>query len=199
MRQDRFYNWSYFCRGLIPRKMRYALSNTKRRRESRKTHPNNCLAVSGTEAETSRKCLFGFTHPPISVMNCILIAESTCISYSVHCSLIKIFSYVKQMKMVFFTARIRRMTGGYIFSLCVSPHPGGGEGTPSSWGGYPLPRSRGGTPSSWWDVPQQGVPPPEQHSVYLLRGGRYASCVQAGGLSCSVITFVYECISIWNF
>ena len=26
--------------------------------------------------------------------------------------------------------------------------------------------------------------PTEQHSEYLLRGGRYASCVHAGGLSC---------------
>ena len=27
-------------------------------------------------------------------------------------------------------------------------------------------------------------PLPEQHSMYLLCGGQYASCVQAGGLSC---------------
>ena len=58
------------------------------------------------------------------------------------------------------TARIRRMTGGYIFSLCVSPHGGvphpadGGVppsqvqagGTHPADGGYPLPRSRWGVP-----------------------------------------------------
>ena len=33
-----------------------------------------------------------------------------------------------------FTARIRRMTGGYIFTLCVSPHLGGGY-LPSGWWG----------------------------------------------------------------
>ena len=32
-------------------------------------------------------------------------------------------------------------------------------------------------------------PHPEQHSVYLLRGGRYASCVHAGELSCLCIIF----------
>ena len=36
-----------------------------------------------------------------------------------------------------------------------------------------------GTPPPWLD----GVPP--HHSEHLLRGGRYASCVHAGGLSCS--------------
>ena len=28
-----------------------------------------------------------------------------------------------------------------------------------------------------------------QHREYLLHGGRYASCVHAGGLSCSIATF----------
>ena len=40
---------------------------------------------------------------------------------------------------------------------------------------------QGGTPIPGQD---RGVPQPEQHSVYLLCGGRYASCVHAGGLSC---------------
>ena len=63
--------------------------------------------------------------------------------------------------------------------------------------GIPIPGQDGG------DIPSQvrmGVPPPksavpgqdggrghtqlEQHSMYLLRGGRYASYVHAGGLSC---------------
>ena len=40
----------------------------------------------------------------------------------------------------------------------------------------------GGTPPGK-GVPLAGYPLPDQHSVYLLRGGRYASCVQAGGFS----------------
>ena len=46
-------------------------------------------------------------------------------------------------------------------------------------GRYPSPRSGWGTP------PRTGVPPmTEQQNVHLLRGGRYASYVQAGELSC---------------
>ena len=56
----------------------------------------------------------------------------------------------------FITARIRRMGEGYVFTLCVSPHP-----------------------------------PAGQQCEYVLRGGRYASCVHAGGLSC----FFYVCDS----
>ena len=58
-------------------------------------------------------------------------------------------------------------------------------------GGYPrytpaCPTLDGGTPSvQVW----MGLPPPtgqetEQHSKHLLRGGRYTSCIHAGGLSC---------------
>ena len=63
------------------------------------------------------------------------------------------------------------------------PIPGPGVPHPRSWG-VPHPRF-GGTPSQ---VRGEGVPqvPPrtDQHSEHLLRGGRYASCVHAGGLSC---------------
>ena len=127
-----------------------------------------------------------------------------------------------------FTAHIRRMGEGTVFSLFVSPHLGGG-GTPvrsrevphprSGWGeGVPHPRSGWGVPQvpptrSGWGTPlpllgQDGVPPrpgmgyppdlgqgtPQTwdrvppdlgHSEHLLRGGRYASCVHAEGLSCS--------------
>ena len=111
-----------------------------------------------------------------------------------------------------FTARIRRMTGGYVFTgVCPStlvggtPFPGldGGRYPILRYGWrYPLPRSgwapilvrsevrTGGCP---------GVPPPaqdwmgysptipwEQHSEHLLRGGWYASCIHTGGLSCSL-------------
>ena len=63
-----------------------------------------------------------------------------------------------------------------------------GQGTPNPGMGYP-PDLGWGTPPGWgthltWD----GVPPQtEQHSEHLLRGGRYASCVHAGGLSCLLI------------
>ena len=53
------------------------------------------------------------------------------------------------------------------------------QGTPQQGGahlGYPL---AGGAPTQGSPLQQ------EQHSVYLLHGSRYASCVQAGGLSCS--------------
>ena len=60
------------------------------------------------------------------------------------------------------------------------PHPADGGGTPPVKGAPP-----------WQGVcPHQGVPPtrvpppPDQHSVNLLRSGRCASCVDAGGLSC---------------
>ena len=103
---------------------------------------------------------------------------------------------------------------GNIFSLCVSSHLDGGGGgylihwwgvppsqvqvggyllSRSRWVRYPCPRSRQGVP-----LPGKGYPPasrsdpgwrvplPEQHSVYLLRSRRCASCVSAGRLSCCV-------------
>ena len=63
------------------------------------------------------------------------------------------------------------------------------------WRGTPCPGLDGwGTPClDWMGTPPSfeldGVPPcphqkTEQHSTHLLHGGRYASCVQEGGLSC---------------
>ena len=90
-----------------------------------------------------------------------------------------------------------------MFSVC--PHLGEGGGvTPTSLGrvgggGGTQARSRqGGTPSSlgWGGggvvTPARsrwggtlGTPPPlGQQKEYSLRGGRYASCVHAEGLSC---------------
>ena len=61
-------------------------------------------------------------------------------------------------------------TGGY-------PHPRSGQK------GYPgVPPCPGQVPDQDGRVPQQG-----QHSMYLLCIGRCASCVHAGGLSCSCI------------
>ena len=97
-----------------------------------------------------------------------------------------------------FNTRIRKM-GKVIISVCLSVHtPGvstlpvgylpwpGGIPTLTGGGGY-LPWT-GGTYLGWGGVPTlargEGYPP-WQHRKYLLHGGRYASCVHAGGLSCS--------------
>ena len=62
--------------------------------------------------------------------------------------------------------------------------PGPGMGYPPQPGmGYPHPRHGMGYPP----IPEmgRGTPPQiDQHSEHLLRVGRYASCVHAGGLSC---------------
>ena len=64
------------------------------------------------------------------------------------------------------------------------------SGVPHPRSGYPPPPGHGmGYPPWTW----HGVtPPPEtdQHSEHLLCGGRYASCVHAGGLSCYKLLFV---------
>ena len=56
-----------------------------------------------------------------------------------------------------------------------------GWGTPQTLDGVPPRHGMGYPPRS-----EMGYPPPrtDQHSEHLLRGGRYASCVHAGGLSC---------------
>ena len=80
------------------------------------------------------------------------------------------------------------------------PHPRSGwwGGTPSQvWmvGGYPPARSE------WWGVPPTMTgwgtppPPPHQHSKHLLFGGRYASCVHAGGLPCWISIYSTVCQS----
>ena len=65
--------------------------------------------------------------------------------------------------------------------------------------GYPAKTCLGYSPGQYMtgvsSPPRTGVPPPpnrgtEQQSKHLLRGGQYASCVHAGGVSCSdVISF----------
>ena len=93
------------------------------------------------------------------------------------------------------TARIRRMGEGTVFSLFVSPHLGGvggtlvrsGRGVPHlRYGrGVPPGPGMGDPPGQTWDAQTwDQVPPPPRHSEHLRRGGRYASCVHAGGLSC---------------
>ena len=93
--------------------------------------------------------------------------------------------------------------GGYLVGEGV-PWWGGTLGVPRS--GTPPARSAGGVPWQgvpWWGstqvryppgqvsqggYPAGGVPRSGQHSEYLLHGGRYASCVHAGGLSCLTST-----------
>ena len=100
--------------------------------------------------------------------------------------------------------------GRYCFQF-ISPHLVGGGGTTSQvwpdlgWGtpqtldwvppghgiGYPRAWDRVPPfPWTWDQVPPQTwdrVPPPRHSEQLLLRGGRYASYVHAGGLSCYLI------------
>ena len=67
-----------------------------------------------------------------------------------------------------------------------APRPGTGYplgwGTPQTWNRAPPPDMGWGTPPDLrWGTP---LPQTDQHSEHLLHGGRYASCVHAGGLSC---------------
>ena len=89
---------------------------------------------------------------------------------------------------------LRSEVGGTPSQVRGVPHVWGG-GTPSQgvphacevphvWAGTPC-LGGGGYPMSGGGYPIS--PPPhcaEQHSEHLLRGGRCASCVHAGGLSC---------------
>ena len=63
--------------------------------------------------------------------------------------------------------------------------------------GVPLPSQPGkGVPPPpilTWNL-EGGTPQPEHHTVYLLRGRRYASCVHAGGLSC----YKYILINVYD-
>ena len=78
------------------------------------------------------------------------------------------------------------MGEGTVFTGICLFTPGGGEGT------YPGKVQTGGGAYLG-----QGRYPPspartDQHSEHLLRGGRYASCVHAGGLSCLSFAFTQE-------
>ena len=106
------------------------------------------------------------------------------------------------------TARVRSTTGRLCFDTCLSVclqggcqvQPAGGGVRSSQWGGVEGVRSsRGGVRYSRRGgggqvQPEGGGSGPAgggggsakigQHREYLLHGGRYASCVHAGGLSC---------------
>ena len=114
-------------------------------------------------------------------------------------------TFLRSYCFTFVTDRVRSTKEGYVLtrvcpSIRLSVHIGGGypgqvqqEGV--SHLGYPPPTSdlAGGTPP--WVLPPppfkpgRGVPlPPTSGNTkqmeYLIRRGRYASCVHAGGLSC---------------
>ena len=115
-----------------------------------------------------------------------------------------------------FTARVLSTTGRLCFDTCLSVcHSGGGGSRSSQWrggsgpaggwgGGQVQPVGGSGPASQGGSGPAKGGSGPArggstsgggsakigQHREYLLHGGRYASCVHAGGLSC------YICI--WN-
>ena len=91
--------------------------------------------------------------------------------------------------------RVRSPPGGYPGQVPPRPGtpPGGGTrvryppgGVPGSgtppWGGYPGQVPPGGVPGS--GTPPGGGTRVGQQKEYSLHGGRYASCVHAGGLSC---------------
>ena len=91
-----------------------------------------------------------------------------------------------------------QVPGGY-------PISGQGEGGTQSqvWGGTPS-QVKGGTPSQgapltrsgWGTPPDLGQGTPQHSEEPLIRGGRCASCVHAGGLSC-LVTLSYLRIFIF--
>ena len=70
--------------------------------------------------------------------------------------------------------------------MCLSVCLSTGGGTPPDGGGTPARSSQEGTPPGQaGGTPRDGVPRGTgQQMEYLIRCGRYASCVHAGGLSC---------------
>ena len=83
---------------------------------------------------------------------------------------------------IVFTARIRRMGEGTVFSLFVSPHLDGGEGdTPGLDGG--------GYPRSGWSGGTQGNPPT------MRQNSRASTCYPAGGMP---LAFTQEDFLVFN-
>ena len=123
-------------------------------------------------------------------------------------------AYVVRREGNSFTLLVCPHLGGYPYPIMLCNisqnamgQPPGGYPARSSWGGtLPWGTLMGGTLvggilwwgyPAWgvpcWGVPRSGTPPGQvrmggtqlgQHREYLLHGGRYASCVHAGRLSC---------------
>ena len=101
--------------------------------------------------------------------------------------------------------------GGYpISGWMVGGYPGTPPTRSGWWGGYPIPGLDGGgvpgvpPPDQVWMVDWGGPrePPPthetEQHSERLLCGGRCASWVHAGGLSCVTLFLLFK-LQLFNY
>ena len=83
-------------------------------------------------------------------------------------------------------AYVVRREGYVLTRVCPSVCPQGGGGGQSSWGGGGVsPAGRGVSPARGGVSPARGGSANiGQQNEYSLHGGRYASCVHAGGLSC---------------
>ena len=118
------------------------------------------------------------------------------------------------------TARVQSTTGRLCFDTCLSinlsVHRGGGQvqlpervrssrqggGSGPAAGGVGVRSSQGGSgPAARGGQvqPGGGSAKIEQHREYLLHGGRYASCIHAGGLSCFSSFFDFFLAERYNF
>ena len=147
----------------------------------------------------------------------VLKLDSTSNEYIIH------LTFSQKVRFIF-TNCVRSTREGYVLtcvcsSICLSTPRGGRypsqvqprEGTPSR--GVPYLRS----PPPRWTWPGgypcwgEGVPNFGKQMVYLIRRGRYASCIHAGGLSCfkcrdservirrsQILTEVFKCFYIFS-
>ena len=151
--------------------------------------------------------------PFVNLLVCCLIRRSLVRSLS---GIDKVYSFLDGYIELIFTARVRSTReGNNLTRVCLSvcphvgegwyPHPtftGGGGGEPLSLKldkvplSYPHPLSGciRVLPISWIGV---SPPPvrwdgvlPKQNSEYLLRAGKYASCIHEGELCCFFISFL---------
>ena len=100
-------------------------------------------------------------------------------------SVLKTTTNLHNKRLHFITARIRSMTGRYCFHRCLSVNISGGGDLVSDF--------RGGGGRTWSQIFRgggylfsdfRGGGVPGLRKLLWLHGGRYASCVHAGGLSC---------------
>ena len=115
-------------------------------------------------------------------------------------------AYVVRREGNSFTLFVSSHRGGYPYPIMLCNISQNVMGQPGG-GGYPARSSRGeGVPCQvqpWGGTlagggyPGQGGTQLGQHREYLLHGGRYASCVHVGGLSCFPM-FRYFCVCVFS-